>query len=48
KAIPFCGISFVPAQEAKANLNSFYKVLFDSNPASVGGAMPDDTFYFER
>ncbi len=48
KAIPFCGISFVTAQEAKINLNSFYKVLFDSNPASVGGAMPDDTFYFER
>lgn len=48
KAIPFCGISFVTAQEAKVNLNSFYKVLFDSNPASVGGAMPDDTFYFER
>ncbi len=48
KAIPFCGISFVTAQEAKVNLNSFYKVLFDSNPASIGGAMPDDTFYFER
>ncbi len=48
KAIPFCGISFVTAQEAKINLNNFYKVLFDSNPASVGGAMPDDTFYFER
>ncbi len=48
KAIPFCGISFVTAQEAKVSLNSFYKVLFDSNPASVGGAMPDDTFYFER
>lgn len=46
KAIPYCGITFKMAQAEKEGLNSFYKVLFDSNPASVGGKLPDDAFYF--
>lgn len=48
KAIPYCGITFKNAEEAKSGLNDFYKVLFDSNPASVGGSMPDDEFYFTK
>ncbi len=46
KAIPYCGITFKKAMDAKSGLNDFYQVLFDSNPASVGGSMPDDEFYF--
>lgn len=46
KAIPYCGITFRKAIDAKTGLNDFYKILFDSNPASVGGSMPDDEFYF--
>lgn len=46
KAIPYCGITFKKANDAKSGLNDFYKVLFDSNPASIGGSMPDDEFYF--
>ncbi|MDI9495324.1 MAG: ABC transporter substrate-binding protein [Bacillota bacterium] len=46
KAIPYCGITFKKAQDAKPGLNDFYQILFDSNPASVGGSMPDDEFYF--
>jgi len=46
KAIPYCGITFKTAQEEKEGLNNFYKILFDSNPASVGGSLPDETFYF--
>ncbi len=48
KAIPYCGITFRNAQDSKTSLNNFYKVLFDSNPASVGGSMPDDEFYFSE
>jgi NitT/TauT family transport system substrate-binding protein len=33
-------------KDAKPGLNDFYQILFDSNPASVGGSMPDDEFYF--
>lgn len=46
KAIPYCGITFKKAVDEKTGLNDFYKILFDSNPSSVGGSMPDDEFYF--
>lgn len=48
KAIPYCGITFSLAKDEKTKLNSFYKILFDSNPASVGGKLPDDAFYFAK
>lgn len=48
KAIPYCGITYVPSQDVKLGLNNFYKILFDSNPASIGGKLPDDSFYFEQ
>ena len=48
KALPYCGITFRKAAEAKESLNNFYQILFDSNPASVGGSMPDDEFYFKE
>lgn len=47
KAIPNCNIVFLAGNEmeqvAKANL----QVLFDANPSSVGGALPDDGFYYK-
>lgn len=48
KAIPYCGITFAEAAEEKDGLNNFYKVLLDSNPASIGGKLPDDAFYFAQ
>lgn len=48
KAIPFCGITYKAADSIKNNLNSFYQILFDSNPASVGGKMPDENFYYSE
>lgn len=46
KALPYCGITFKTAAEEKEGLNNFYKILFESNPASVGGSLPDEEFYF--
>lgn len=46
KAIPYCGITFRKAQDVKPGLTDFYQILFDSNPASIGGSMPDDEFYY--
>lgn len=48
KAIPYCGIVYEPAADIKNGLNEFYKILFDSNPASVGGKLPDEEFYFTK
>jgi NitT/TauT family transport system substrate-binding protein len=48
KAIPYCGITFSNALEEKDGLDVFFKILYDSNPASVGGKLPDDAFYFAQ
>ena len=46
KAIPQCNITCVTGEEMKALVNNYCTVLHAQNPASVGGAMPDDTFYY--
>jgi len=46
KAIPQCNLTFVTGQEMKGMLESFYQVLFQANPASIGGSMPYDSFYY--
>jgi NitT/TauT family transport system substrate-binding protein len=30
----------------KTNLTGYLQVLFDANPASVGGELPDDGFWY--
>lgn len=46
KAIPQCNLTFVTGGEMKEILVSFYDVLYQANPASIGGAMPADAFYY--
>ena len=45
KAIPFCNITFIDGNEMKTKVSAYLKVLFDQNPASIGGVMPADEFY---
>lgn len=46
KAIPSCNLTFITGTEMKTTLEGFYKVMFQANPASIGGAMPDAAFYY--
>lgn len=46
KAIPDCSLTFLSGAEVRTTLEPYYQVLFDANPASIGGAMPDDGFYW--
>lgn len=46
RAIPDCNLTFVSGGDIKATLQPYFQVLFDANPASIGGAMPDDGFYY--
>lgn len=48
KAIPNCNIVFKTGDEMKTLLGDFLKVLFDANPKSVGGTLPDDAFYYKK
>lgn len=46
KALPACNIVFETGEEMKTDLSGYLQVLYDADPASVGGAMPDDAFYY--
>ncbi|AEC01581.1 ABC transporter substrate-binding protein [Parasphaerochaeta coccoides] len=47
-AIPRCNITFAEGGKMKALVAPFYEVLFAANPKSIGGRLPDDSFYYER
>ena len=46
RAYPNCNIVFVTGGEMKTSLAAFLGVLYEANPASVGGALPGDDFYY--
>lgn len=46
KALPFCNVEYIDGEEMKEALNGYLNVLFEQNPASVGGALPEDAFYY--
>jgi len=46
RAIPNCHIVFVDGEAMRAQIEPLYRLLFDANPASIGGSMPDDAFYY--
>jgi NitT/TauT family transport system substrate-binding protein len=45
-SIPRCGISFTTGEACKTMLGNYFSVMYDSNPQSLGGALPDDSFYY--
>ena len=45
-AIPQCNLTFLTGQEMRAALEGYYAVLFRTDPASIGGGMPYDAFYY--
>ena len=46
QAIPNCGLVYVSGSTMKTRLSASLKVLFDYNPAAIGGALPKDDFYY--
>lgn len=47
KALPGCHLTFETGAEMKDSVSGYLQILFDQNPAAVGGAMPGDDFYYE-
>ncbi len=47
-ALPLCNIVFIQGEEMKNKVSGYLKVLFSQNPASVGGKLPDDAFYYKK
>ncbi len=46
KAIPECNITYIDGEEMKEKLSGYLSVLLEQNPQSIGGALPDDAFYY--
>ena len=47
-AIPGSHITYIDGAELRATFSGYLQVLFDADPASVGGTMPGDDFYYEQ
>mgnify|MGYP000560575989 FL=1 len=46
KALPYCNIVCITGSEMKEKLSGYLQVLSDAEPASVGGALPGEDFYY--
>ncbi|MBE6737458.1 MAG: ABC transporter substrate-binding protein [Ruminococcaceae bacterium] len=46
KAIPTSYITFITGDTMKSLVKDNLQVLFDANPKSVGGTLPDENFYY--
>lgn len=46
KAIPYCNIVCLTGEEMKPMLAGYLSVLHEQNSQAVGGALPDDDFYY--
>ena len=47
RALPHCNIVCITGAELTEKLRGYLQVLYNADPAAVGGAMPDEDFYFE-
>ena len=48
KALPYCNITCIEGAEMQSMLGGYLGVLMEQNPKAVGGALPDDAFYYSR
>ena len=47
-ALPDCGLTFLSGHDAvKGCMDGYLQVMFDADPASVGGKLPDEDFYYK-
>lgn len=46
KAIPDCNLVCITGDAIREGIQGYYEVLFEADPASIGGAIPDDQFYY--
>lgn len=47
-SISKCNITFILGQEMKSKVNEFLNILFEFEPKSVGGKMPNEEFYYKK
>ncbi len=48
KALPYCNIVYIDGSKMKEHVSKYLNVLYAANPASIGGAVPGDDFYYAK
>ena len=48
KALPNCNLCFITGENMKAMMEHFLEIMYKTQPASIGGAVPDDDFYYVK
>lgn len=48
QALPYCNIVFIEGSEMQDKLSGYLNVLMEQNPKAIGGALPDEGFYYSR
>ncbi|WP_245535009.1 ABC transporter substrate-binding protein [Leadbettera azotonutricia] len=46
-AIPRSNYVFIPADQARPQIEALFKVFLEFSPASIGGSLPGDSFYYK-
>jgi NitT/TauT family transport system substrate-binding protein len=46
-AIPYCNITWIDKAQMKTKIQAYLNVLYQQNSASIGDAMPSDSFYIQ-
>lgn len=48
KALPYCNIVSLTGEDMKTSIEKYLEVLYNGDPASVGGQLPDEDFYYVK
>ena len=48
KALPNCNLCFITGENMKTTMNHFLEIMYKTQPASIGGAIPADDFYYSE
>jgi len=46
-SVPNSGLRYKTAQDALLNINGFFSVLMEKDPSIIGGALPEESFYYK-
>lgn len=47
-ALPYCQIVYIDGADMLTQLSGYLQVLYNQAPQTVGGAMPNEAFYYQR
>ena len=48
KALPGCNIVYIDGEKMQNYVSAYFEVLFNANPKSVGGQLPDEKLYYKK